>query len=232
MRYLPDTFRILFFLILVSIGIPSQAQYIRGALIAGGNVTQVDGDEVFGYHKFGLQLGAAAIIQFNKKWSVSLENIFNQKGSRQSARFYTTPTDTLDGSYKLHFNYVEVPVLVQFTDKDRITVGAGISWGRLVKAEEFKNGYPVESTTLLDGPYKRDDWNILADMRFRLFSSFKLNFRYAYSIIPIATRDVIDSKTGNLNSRRQYNNILSLRLMYIFNEPPRIANEPRPAQNE
>jgi hypothetical protein len=221
--------RLLILLFLLFLGIGSRAQYIRGALIAGGNRTQVDGDEVFGYHKTGLQLGAAAIIQFNKKWSISLENIYNQKGSRQGARF----ADSLDGSYKLHLNYVEVPLLLEYTDRDRITVGAGFSWGRLVKVDEYKNSFVVDSTTLLGGPYKRDDWNVLVDLRFHLYKSLKLNLRYAYSIVPIAKRDVQDSKTGKLNyDESQYNNVISLRLMYIFNEPPRLETGPRQPQND
>jgi hypothetical protein len=227
-RFLP-TSRFLIFLMFLFSGMASNAQYIGGALIAGGNATQVDGDEVFGYHKYGVQLGAAAIIQFNKKWSVSLENIFNQKGSKQGARF----VDSLDGSYRLRFNYVEVPVLLNYTDKDRITVGAGLSWGRLVKVEEFKNSFRVPSTTLLEGPYKRDDWDILMDLRFRLYNGLKLDLRYAYSVAPIATRDVRDSKTGNINyGQTQYNNLFSIRLMYIFNEPSKVATEPKPSQNE
>jgi len=218
--------RLLILLIFLHIGSISHAQHIRGALIAGGNITQVDGDEVFGYHKRGLQLGAAAIIQFNKNWSVSLENIFNQKGARQGVQFI----DSLDGSYRLNFNYVEVPLLLHYTDKDRITVGAGLSWGRLVKVEEFKNSFRVHSTTLLDGPYKRDDWDVLVDLRFRLYNGLKLNLRYAYSVVPIAKRDVRDSKTGKINyDQTQYNNMISLRLIYIFNEPPIAAEKPKPS---
>jgi hypothetical protein len=218
--------RLLILLTLLHTGIVSHAQHIRGALIAGGNITQVDGDEVFGYHKRGFQLGAAAIIQFNKNWSVSLENIFNQKGARQGVQFI----DSLDGSYRLNFNYVEVPLLLHYTDRDRITVGAGLSWGRLVKVEEFKNSFRVPSTTLLDGPYKRDDWDVLVDMRFRLYNGLKLNLRYAYSVVPIATRDVRDSKTGKINyAQTQYNNLISLRLIYIINEPPSAAEKPKPS---
>ena len=229
MRRIQIIIRFLILSILVFAGTASRAQYIRGAVIAGVNATQVDGDEVFGYNKIGIQLGAAAIMQFNKKWSVCLENIFNQKGANQRAQY----TDSLDGSYHLHLNYVEVPVLLQYTDRDRITVGAGFSWGRLVNITESKNGYHVESTTLLGGPYKRDDWDVLVDLRFHLYKSLKLNLRYAYSIAPIARRDVRDSKTGNMNiDQTQYNNIVSIRLMYIFNEPPRVADEPGPAQDE
>jgi hypothetical protein len=221
--------RLFILLMILLFGISARAQYIRGALILGMNKTQVDGDEVFGFHKYGMQVGAAAIVQFNKKWSISLENIFNQKGSRQGPRF----VDSLDGSYKLHLNYVEVPLLLEYTDRDRLTVGAGFSWGRLVKVDEYKNGFRVDSTTLIGGPYKRDDWNILIDFRFHLYKSLKLDFRYAYSLVPIANRDVRDSKTGKLNyGESQYNNLFSIRLIYIFNEPPRLVTEPRPPQND
>lgn len=213
---------ILVLLISLAFTKPAESQNIRGALITGLNLTQVDGDEVFGYHKAGLQLGAAAIIQLDKKWSVSLETVFNQKGARQHERY----TDSLDGSYKLLFNYAEVPLMLNYTDKERITVGAGISYGRLVKVEEFKNSFRVDQTTLLDGPYKLSDWNILVDLRFRLYQSLKLNIRYAYSIVPIATREVIDSKTGKPNIRDQYNNVISIRLMYIFNENHPLTSEP------
>lgn len=219
-------FSFLLLLILFTIDQPAQAQNIRGALITGFNITQVDGDEIFGYHKAGLQLGAAAIIQLDKKWSLSLENVFNQKGSKQRARF----VDSLDGSYKLRFNYVEVPLMLHYTDKERVTVGAGFSWGRLVSVEEYKNSFRVDSTTLLDGPYKQNDWNILVDVRFRLYKRLKMDIRYAYSIFPIASRVVIDSKSGKPNLRDQYNSVVSFRLMYIFNENLPVAIAPKIAQ--
>lgn len=219
-----NPFFLSFLILLLSFAIckPVESQNIRGALIAGFNISQVDGDEAFGYHKAGLQIGAAAIIQIDKKWSLSLENVFNQKGSWQRARF----VDSLDGSYKLHFNYVEVPLMLYYTDKERITVGTGFSWGRLVSVEEYKNSFRVGSTTLLEGPYKQNDWSVLFDLRFRLYKSLKMNIRYAYSIVPIATREVIDSKSGKPNIRNQYNNTGSIRLMYIFNEKLPVSTAP------
>ena len=226
---MPSSKSLLYFLLLIlSLVIfnTTEAQNIRGALITGLNLTQVDGDEVFGYHKAGLQVGAAAVIQIDKKWAVSLENIFNQKGARQKARF----VDSLDGSYRLRFNYLEVPLMLHYTDRERITVGAGLSYGRMVSVQEYKDSFLVESTTLLDGPYRTDDWNILADLRFRLYKGLKMNIRYAYSIVPIATRNVIDSKTGKPNIRDQYNNVVSVRLMYIFNEKQPVVTEPNKTQ--
>ena len=60
---------IILFLILLLSGyfFNLKAQVIKGALIAGFNMTQVDGDEVYGFKKIGFNVGAAAIIPVKKK---------------------------------------------------------------------------------------------------------------------------------------------------------------------
>ena len=191
-----------------------RAQRIMGAAIAGFNATQVDGDEVFGYKKYGLNLGVAAILPINEKWSVSIENTYTEKGAHQRRKYL----DSLDGSYDLDLNYLEVPVLLHFTDKEIVTFGAGMSWGRLVKITEQRNGYEMPGTTLESGIYRSSDLNLLLDLRFRIYQRFHFNARYAYSIRPIATREIIDSKTGKPNIRDQYNGLFSFRIFYVFNE--------------
>jgi hypothetical protein len=196
-------------------------QRIMGAVIVGLNATQVDGDEVYGYKNFGLNAGLSAIVPFNNKWSVSVENIYSEKGAHQRVKYL----DSLDGSYDLKLNYLEVPVLLHFTDKDIVTFGAGMSWGRLVKVWEQRNGYEMPATTLESGIYRSSDLNFLLDVRFRVFERLRFNARYAYSIRPIATREIIDSKTGRPNIRDQYNGLFSFRLIYVFNE--RLSRESR-----
>ena len=208
----PPLILILFLFLLLSPRHVLKAQAIRGAVIAGGNLTQVDGDEVYGFHKVGWNAGAAAIIPFGPKWSVSLENTFTQKGSYQSPQY----NDSLSFEYKLRLNYVEVPVMLHFTDKETVTFGAGFSWGRLVGIEEYEHGTKVETTTLLGGPYDRNDWSILADVRFRLAGRFHFNARYAYSLASIRTRTYT---VGNdVFNRDQFNNIVTFRVLYVFNE--------------
>lgn len=196
-------------------------QRIMGAAIVGLNATQVDGDEVYGYKNFGLNAGLSAIVPFNNKWSVSIENIYSEKGAHQRVKYL----DSLDGSYDLRLNYLEVPVLLHFTDKEIVTFGAGMSWGRLVKVWEQRNGYEMPATTLESGIYRSSDLNLLLDIRFRVFERLRFNARYAYSLRPIATREIIDSKTGRPNIRDQYNGLFSFRLIYVFNE--RLSRESR-----
>lgn len=199
-------------IILLAIPAVMNAQLIQGALMGGLNLTQVDGDEVYGFHKAGATIGASAIIPFSKKWSVSIETNYTQKGSYQEPQY----NDSLTYEYKLQLDYVEVPVLVHFTDKERLTVGAGFSWGRLVDVKEYEHGYRVETTSLLEGPYDRDDFSILADLKFRLYHRFHFNVRYSYSLSHIRTREF--TVGTNVFNREQFNNVISFRLIYNFNE--------------
>lgn len=197
----------------------SHAQRIKGVIIGGVNTTQVDGDEIFGYYKWGFNVGASAVFPFGKHWSLGVETIFTQKGSYQNE---PNSTDTLGKPYyNLRLNYAEVPVLLMYEDKNTITFGAGFAWGRLVSVTEVEHGLQTKSTTL-SGPYERDDFSVLFDLRFKIYQGLKLNFRYEYSMIPIRHRsyDVV-SITGIHSSwdRYQYNSMLTLRLLYIFNEP-------------
>ncbi|MDD5508213.1 MAG: hypothetical protein PHD25_07755, partial [Bacteroidales bacterium] len=68
---------------LLSFSVTVKAQFIKGAVIGGVNLSQVDGDEVYGFKKFGANVGAAAIIPFTDHWEVSIETIFSKKGSHQ-----------------------------------------------------------------------------------------------------------------------------------------------------
>lgn len=189
------------------------AQVIKGEMIAGFNLAQVDGDEVYGYKKPGLQLGLGAMIPIAKKWDISLETIYNEKGANQKAQYRS---DSLNGAYKLMLNYVEVPVLVHFTDKDFITVGSGFSWGRLISAKEFEHGVQTQ-TTAQNNVYSPNDFNVLLDLRMRIYQRLKFNFRYQYSVTKIRNRE-FTTLNGTVWSRNQYNNLLTFRLVYVFNE--------------
>lgn len=203
----------LIFLVILGVSIPQKiySQLFKGYTATGFNLTQVDGDEVFGYKKFGLNLGVGVVMPVAKKWSISLENSFSQKGSYQSPRFI----DSASGEYRLILHYVEVPLMIHFEDKETMTFGAGVSWGRLVNVKEYEHGTIVPGTTL-KGPYNRTDWDIIGDIRFRIYKQLKFNFRYSYSLVKIRTRTF--NNTQQNWTRKQYNNILSLRLIYMFNE--------------
>lgn len=205
------------------------AQMFKGEVIGGTNISQVDGDEAFGFKKFGLTGGVGVVAPIYKNWSLSLETMFSQKGSRLRPQF----NDSLDGSYLLKLSYAEVPFMIQYTDRDIVSAGAGVSWNRLVAVDEYRNGYKVDTVSILTKVFDRDDWMVFGDVRVRVYKNLILNARYSYSLDKIATRTVIDSETGRPNERDWYNNVWSVRLIYMINEkrPEKSARSKDPVNN-
>ena len=208
--------RLLIVLLLLALGSSVLAQRFKGAVMGGMNISQVDGDEVVGYHRVGAHLGVAAILPI-KKFDITLETVFNQKGAHEGQQYLDTVKGIIyTGEYDLRLNYVEVPLLAHYTDRERLTAGAGFSWGRLVNYKEVEHGggVPPYSDTV---EFNKNDFNVLVDLQVRLYKRLKLNFRYSYSIVPIREREFYDF-SGNTWTRKQYNNYFTIRLVYVINE--------------
>lgn len=160
-----------------------------------------------------------------------MEVTYNQKGARQGQQYYDSLNSgiVVTGEYKLRLNYVEIPVLIQYTDKKFITIGAGFSWGRLVGVQEWEHGKKVETTTVQNGPYNKNDFSYLIDLRIKVWGPLKFGVRYQNSITKIRTREFSDF-AGNTWTRDQYNKVLTFKLVYIFNEEQSNINRDTPEQ--
>ena len=88
--------------LLLALSLVLNAQRFKGAIMGGMNISQVDGDEVYGYKKVGGHFGLAAILPVKKKWDITLETVYNQKGAREKARYefwmYDSTGMSLDSS--------------------------------------------------------------------------------------------------------------------------------------
>lgn len=204
-------------------GTSASGQIIKGTVIAGGNLTQVEGDETKGWRQFGFNGGLGAIIPFgeNRNWGFNLEALFSQKGSYQKAAF----DDSITNEYRLRLNYFEVPVYFTYTDKDVISFGLGGYFARLVSFNEYDNRgseYPYS-----EYPEFHDmDLGFLIDARVRIWKHLHFNVRYSQTIGFIRTMTFYPA-TGNPIERKQLNQSIGLRFIYIFNEGSR-ADEPPP----
>jgi hypothetical protein len=222
-------FSVLLPLLFFLISYDGYSQRILGAVSAGMNLSQVDGDEKYGFKKVGLNIGPSVIIPFgkDKKWSVTMELLFSQLGSRQKEQYIndsivdTTTSEYYDG-YKVKLTYVQIPVMVHFKDKNIIAGGVGLLYGQLVGAQEWEDYNDLrgffKTGTNLRSPYTMSDLQAIADVRLRLYQRLWFNFRYSYTIFPIRTRDFENPVYHTVETRKQYNNVITLRLTYIFNE--------------
>ncbi|HSG68113.1 MAG TPA: outer membrane beta-barrel protein [Bacteroidales bacterium] len=200
------------------------AQRIKGAVIAGGSLTQVEGDEIKGWSQFGFTGGVGAIIPFARHWGVNLETLFTQKGSFQKSQF---PGDSLTNEYRLRLNYFEVPLYISYTDKDVMTFGLGGYFGRLTNAREEEHS--GKQTPYIDTvAFNNNDFGFLVDFKVRIWGHLHINVRYTQSLVSIRERVFYPRYIGGTSfSRDQYNQVISLRFVYIFNES-RSRGEPVP----
>lgn len=210
------SYQIIISALLIALPILIKSQNIQGVLILGGNLSQVDGDEVYGFKKPGLNVGAGASLPFGakKKWAFNIETTYQQKGA-----FEKLPLEASDSLklpyYDLRLHYAEIPIFVTFKDKNGLTFGSGLSYGRLTGIKEIEHGID-KRWDITNQPYKRSDFSIFCDLRFRLYKKIYFNFRYTYSVESIRTRTY--QNQASTWSRDQYNNNLIFRLLFIFNE--------------
>ncbi len=250
------------------------AQIIKGEVFIGGNACQVDGDECYGFKKFGVHAGAGALIPiFNSSGvnlDVGLEVLFNQKGAYK--RDSITHNSTFPYAYNLKLNYAEIPLMLYLTDKDRYSIGVGVSYGRVVYLDEKQNGLStgialgdgklhwkdgddgrpdigrIDDINELDAiirsagipdtigiasvidnshTYRAHDFNICASLRVRIWEGIHAELRYQYSLRPLRYRMFYEDADLTLANqiRTQFNNSITLRVVYIFNEHRSKANK-------
>lgn len=199
------------------IAIPREAvaQRILGGISLGMNLTQVDGDDFYGFHKVGLNVGPMVIVPFgkNRNWSASMELLYSQKGSKHNGSADST-------NYKLIQDYAEIPVLIHFTDKKLISGGLGFSYGQLINYKETRNNF-YDTLYQYQTGLSNYDISVIADLQIRIWSRLWANLRYQYSVKSNRTV-VIDNPNlypRSPETRKQYNNVITLRLTWVFNQP-------------
>ena len=135
---------------------PLKAQTFKGEVFAGGSISQVDGDECYGYERINAQLGAGVLWSvLDDDWlDLSLEILYNPKGAYKGDSIVYS--SYYAGTYNLKLDYVEVPLMLYLTDKYRYTIGIGASFGRLIGFSEKINGVETD-THIGDGKLRWKD---------------------------------------------------------------------------
>lgn len=214
----------LFTILLIFSAFSLHAQIIQGEVIGGLNFSKVEGDRVnngmFKFNKPGVQIGVGAIIPLQHNFSTTFELLFNQKGAYKR---YGQP-DSAQPMYLSRLNYAEIPLLIQYTDKGKYTFGIGASYSRLIGVKWVVNGRII-SNNINDGYYYKDNFDWIADFKFRLYKQLKLNVRYAYSLKSISTGKKLFTTIGGVSQdANQRNSMISFRLIWVFNEEQSTVN--------
>ncbi|MBK6546873.1 MAG: porin family protein [Saprospiraceae bacterium] len=114
------------------------AQRFGGGLKFAGTLSQIDGDDIFGFHKPGFELGLYGRARLSKTIDLEIDFSFNQRGS------LSTKNDIQQ--IKFNLNYIDIPVLLVIKDwlngeaeKEyyRMHFFGGLSVGRLISSSSY-----------------------------------------------------------------------------------------------
>lgn len=170
----------------------------EGALIIGGNASQISRDDLNGYNQFGINAGARVVARVNDRFSFGPEILFSQYGSRRQNR-----SINISNFESIRLNTVEVPLMAYFKDW-RITAEAGLSYTRLINYTIIDIG---GETVTEDFQLRENMLNIQLGATYFLTDRFGLNFRWSRNLINL------DQDPDTLNWR---NFALSFRGIFLL----------------
>ncbi len=197
-------------LLLVLMPVLSLAQEFNGGIIAGGIISQVDGDTWKGYDKFGYLAGGYVSLKISPHSSFQMEMAYIQKGSRHNA----DSSNFYDQTYLLRLHYLEIPVLYQYTFGRRFSLEAGPAVDVLMGYEEEQDGISDPPTE----PIRNITLSGILGASVYLTHNLKANFRINYSLMSLRDADAPypEAYRKMFFQYGQFNNVLSLSLMWDF----------------
>ncbi len=180
-------------------------------LIGGINFCQIDGDNFAGYHKAAFNFGGIGYMKVGKWVSLSWEILYSQKGSKSDKVIYSGMDSVLITKYTVDLKYAEIPVMINVFDRMKSHLCMGFSYSRLISGTESLQTSPNYPVDLTKYPFKKNDWNFIAGAQLHLVKGLFANLRFQYSLIPVR-----DQTPPYFSRAAQYNNLWTLRLMYLF----------------
>jgi len=179
-------------------------------LTAGVTPAQVHGDAYSGFKKLGATVGIGIEFVFTEKASMNLSFLFIQKGAQKNQNLIKGDLT----AYFLNLNYLEVPILVTYTQK-KFLFDVGLSAAYLI------NYYEADQNMNFTGifPFQKFDYSVKIGLGYNISPKWFVNFRSSNSFITNRPNRIKQSiYFNNIIARTfnkgYYNNILEFTLGY------------------
>ena len=179
-------------------------QRFSGTAIVGANVSQIDGDKLFGWDKLGINGGFRLGYGIADKTNLAIEFLFSQRGS--------APGISSGSDFQsIDLKYIEIPVLVEYNDwyledEDYYKVGVegGFSYGNLFSVNSSNSFVPDD----LEG-YKKHDLSYTIGARYSFTKHIAGVFRYSQTL-----GTIYRNEDGDIDG--QVSRWMSFRIHYTF----------------
>ena len=187
-------------------------RFFFGGINLGGNFSQVDGDGYAGYHKVGFRGGAQVFGRVAPNLAASLGLFYAQKGSVEKT-FIETSLGPAVFEYRMHLQYVEMPLQLHYFYGEKWVFNGGFAYGRLINAtEEAASLYPIKIDPELY-PFKRDEWSYMLGLGYRFYKNWIIQGHYQYTIGNIREGDQLPPQ---LSVGPERNNVVSLQVLILL----------------
>ncbi|HEY0679116.1 MAG TPA: porin family protein [Chitinophagaceae bacterium] len=152
----------------------SFAQGFHMGVKGGANVFKIDGKSFEEEFRHGYNLGAFAEINFNKKWGIQPEVMWNQTNTRTSSDFNEIYPHGISDVKDVKLNYLSIPILLTYRPIKPLSLQLGPQVGILM--DQDKN--------LLDNgkdAFKKGDFALVGGAQLNI-AAFKIGARYAVGL--------------------------------------------------
>lgn len=204
--------KIAIFVICGCLSLSNIAQNFGGGTIIGISTSQVSGDDLGGYNKAGLIIGAFANRLIKKGLTFQMEMIYIQKGSHNPRmndseyRSYNVPD--------IYLSYIEIPILLQHHQTNNLKIEGGLNSAYLI------NGYYNDSYGKMrdygSSIFLKYDLGLMFGINYKYSDNISLITRISNSIIPIGDEDYNHLEAYNYQAKGKYNSVLSFTINYNF----------------
>lgn len=194
------------------LAISSNAQNFGGGIILGLSASQVGGDDLGGFNKAGLLVGAFANTSISELLSFQMEMTFIQKGSNNPNM---NDYEHKDYSQEdISSSYIEIPLLLQYHQSNKLKIEGGLLSAYLIDGyyNDLNGKIPIYTVN----PFIKYDFGLLLGIDYTFSNKLSLNTRLSNSILPIGAEDYNHPNTYNSSRKGKYNSILSFALHYNF----------------
>ena len=186
-----------------------QKRNFKGGLIAGAVTSQISGDGLGGWDKFGLAAGAWVNVPFSDRASATMSMKYINKGSR-------TKRDTINfETYGYYLNYIEIPLWFSYRlsrkSESRLLISGGPVVGFLMKQKIISNGYDYE----VNPPFEKLDVGAELGVSYWLTPSFGVHLMGSTSVMPTRPNPA-QTNQFSYYERGNYNQTLQLLLSVAF----------------
>ena len=148
----------------------SFAQGFHAGVKGGANIFKVDGKSFDEEFRHGYNLGAFAEINFNKKWGIQPEVLWNQTNTKTSSDFNNIYPHGISDVQNVKLNYLSIPLLLTYRPFKALSLQAGPQYGVLMDQNKnlLQNGKEA---------FKNGDFSLVGGAQLNI-AAFKIGARY------------------------------------------------------